>query len=127
MILAGAHAGAGAIGRASAPRPRPSRRLQHPNIVQIYEVGEHDGRPFFSLEFVDGGSLADKLAGQAAAAAARPPSCSRRWPAPSTPPTSSGIVHRDLKPANVLLDRRRHAQDHRLRPGQAASTSERGT
>src|SRR5262245_13026542 len=34
-------------------------RLQHPNIVQLYEFGEVDGRPYFSLEFVDGGSLAD--------------------------------------------------------------------
>src|SRR5262249_5816035 len=38
-------------------------RLQHPNIVQIHEVGEHEGRPFFSLEFCLGGSLERKLAG----------------------------------------------------------------
>ena len=34
-------------------------RLQHPNIVQIYDVGEQEGRPYFSLEFVDGGNLAE--------------------------------------------------------------------
>ena len=38
-------------------------RLQHPNIVQVHEVGEHEGRPFFSLEFCGGGNLAQKLNG----------------------------------------------------------------
>jgi hypothetical protein len=38
-------------------------RLQHPNVVQIHEVGEHDGLPFFSLELVEGGSLSDRLDG----------------------------------------------------------------
>ena len=46
-------------------------QLQHPNIVQIYEVGEVDGQPFFALEYVDGGSLAQGWMRQAAAAAAR--------------------------------------------------------
>ena len=47
----------GRAGSASAPRPRRSPGLQHPNIVQVYEVGEHDGQPFFALEFCAGGSL----------------------------------------------------------------------
>ena len=76
--------------------------LQHANIVQIYEVGEHDGRLYFSMEFVGGGSLAQRLARgilpieqsvELSAALARAIfHCHQR-----------GIVHRDLKPANVLL------------------------
>ena len=77
-------------------------RLRHPGIVQVYEAGEHDDRPYFSLEFCGGGSLARKLAGapmeprQAAAlveAVARAVGAAHR----------AGIVHRDLKPANILL------------------------
>jgi serine/threonine protein kinase len=77
-------------------------RLQHPNLIQIYEVGEFEGRPFFSMEFVDGGSLEDKLKGQPmapkeaakiAAVLARAMHYAHRH----------NIVHRDLKPANVLL------------------------
>jgi len=77
-------------------------RLRHPGIVQVYEAGEHDGRPYFSLEFCGGGSLAPKLAGapmeprRAAAlveAVARAVGAAHR----------AGIIHRDLKPANILL------------------------
>jgi WD40 repeat protein len=76
--------------------------LQHPHIVQIYEVGEQQGRPYFSLEFVEGGSLAQKLAGTPLPA---------RQAAQLVETVARGvhaaherrIIHRDLKPANVLL------------------------
>jgi WD40 repeat protein/tRNA A-37 threonylcarbamoyl transferase component Bud32 len=77
-------------------------QLAHPNIVQIHEVGERDGRPYFSLEFVAGGTLAQKLAGaplpprQAAGLAER---LARAMHAAHR----RGIIHRDLKPSNVLL------------------------
>jgi len=77
-------------------------RLQHPNIVQIHEVAEQDGQPFLVLEYVEGGSLAKRLARSplAAAAAARIGiSVARGIHAAH----QQGIVHRDLKPANVLL------------------------
>src|SRR5260370_21765934 len=51
-------------GKTEGPQPRGGgeaeavARLQHPNIVQIYEVGEQDRRPYFALEYIDGGSLA---------------------------------------------------------------------
>jgi tetratricopeptide (TPR) repeat protein len=77
-------------------------RLSHPNIVPIYEVGEHDGLPFFSLEYLEGGSLDRRLGGKplaAADAAALVETLARA----AHFAHQRGIVHRDLKPANVLL------------------------
>ena len=80
---------------ASAPRPRPSPGLQHPNIVQIYEVGEHDGLPFFSLEFVRRRQPGRAARRHAAAAAPGGRSWSRRWPGPCTRPPAR---HRPPRP-----------------------------
>jgi serine/threonine-protein kinase len=77
-------------------------RLQHPNIVQIHEVGEADGLPFLALEFVEGGSLAERLAGRPL-----PPRDAARLVAALAEAMhlahSRNLVHRDLKPGNVLL------------------------
>jgi hypothetical protein len=76
--------------------------LRHPNIVQIHDVGDQAGRHYFTMEYVEGGSLAQKLAGK---------------PQPATESAEmiatlacavqfahqSGFIHRDLKPANILL------------------------
>jgi eukaryotic-like serine/threonine-protein kinase len=101
MILAGDHASEHDLARFRTEAEAVAR-FQHPNIVQIYEIGEQDGRPFFSLEYVDGESLAGKVAGT---------------PLPPRPAAETvgvlaqamqyahdrGVVHRDLKPANILL------------------------
>jgi tetratricopeptide (TPR) repeat protein len=101
MILAGAHASAKVRERFRIEAEAVAR-LQHPNIVQIYEVGEHDGQPFLTLELVDAGSLAQKVAGKP-----QPPG-----PAAGLAEVLAramhhahqhGIIHRDLKPSNVLL------------------------
>src|SRR5436853_265162 len=62
MILAGGHAGEQELARFRREAEAVAR-LQHPNIVQIYEIGGAEGRPYLSLEFVDGGNLADHLNG----------------------------------------------------------------
>jgi predicted Ser/Thr protein kinase len=77
-------------------------RLQHPNFVQVFQVGEVNGRPFFSMEFVAGGSLADLLT-------RHPPSARQSAELIETLARAihaahqRGIVHRDLKPSNVML------------------------
>jgi eukaryotic-like serine/threonine-protein kinase len=82
--------------------PEAVARLQHAHVVQIYEVGEHDGHPYFSMEFLAGGSLDAKLGGNP-----QPPA----WAAQLVmnlaqaiaAAHAGGIVHRDLKPSNVLF------------------------
>src|SRR5437764_2273359 len=60
MILAGSHAGPADLARFRSEAGAIAR-LQHPGIVAIHEIGEHEGRPFFSLEYCPGGSLDRKL------------------------------------------------------------------
>ncbi len=77
-------------------------RLQHPNIVQIYEVGEHKGLPYLALEYCGGGCLGDQLDGtpwQPQRAAKLVQTLARAVQAAH----EAGVVHRDLKPGNVLL------------------------
>jgi hypothetical protein len=101
MILAGGHAGEMALARFRR-EAEAIARLQHPNIVQIHEVGEHEGRPYFSLEFCGGGSLAKRIAGSPllpSEAATVVQILARAIHVAH----QKGIVHRDLKPGNVLL------------------------
>jgi serine/threonine-protein kinase len=101
MILAAEHSGPAELARFRG-EAMALAALRHPYIVQIYEVGEDRGRPFFSLEYVDGGSLAKKIGG-----VPQPPDQAALLVRALADAMGSahhlGIVHRDLKPANVLL------------------------
>lgn len=103
MILTGSHAAEHELARFRSEAEAVAR-LQHPNIVQIHEVGETEGKPFFSLEFCDGGSLDKQLAGTPIPprqAAQLVETLARAMDAAH----QKGVIHRDLKPANVLLAR----------------------
>jgi serine/threonine protein kinase len=101
MILSGAFAGRTAVSRFLS-EAESIARLQHPNIMTIYELGEHSGLPYVVLEFCSGGSLARRLRGgllnPREAAAVMAPLARAAHHA-----HQHGIIHRDIKPSNVLF------------------------
>jgi formylglycine-generating enzyme required for sulfatase activity len=101
MVLAGSHAGPYELSRFRI-EAEAAARLQHPNIVQIHEVGQANGYPYCALEFVEGGNLVSKLDGRPMAAreAARLVEALARAMQLAH---SHNVVHRDLTPANILL------------------------
>lgn len=102
MLLGGQFAGKVALGRFRA-EAELAAQLQHPNIVAIHEIGEHEGLPYFTMDFVAGRSLVDLV---------------REHPLPARAAATylqtiakaihyaheQGVLHRDLKPSNVLID-----------------------
>jgi serine/threonine protein kinase len=118
MILSGTHAAPEQRARFRAEAEAVAR-LHHPNVVQIYEVGEHAGQPYFSMEFVEGGSLEQHLTRAvlpARHAARLVESLARAVYAAH----QLGIVHRDLKPANILLQKSEIQNSKSERDGGAA-------
>lgn len=113
MILAGHLAEADTLNRFRL-ESQAIARLQHPNIVQIYEVSSWEGNPYFALEYLPGGTLRQLTAGKPQQPA---------WAAEIVVQLAEamafahnqGIIHRDLKPANILLDKK-------MAPSAGAST-----
>jgi serine/threonine protein kinase/WD40 repeat protein len=101
IVLAGGHASATDLVRFLS-EAELAARLQHPNIVQIYDIGNHQGLPYFTLEHVDRGTLAKFLAGKPLDARASADFVKTLAVAVEHA-HQHGVVHRDLKPANILL------------------------
>lgn len=85
---------------------RVARQVSHPNVCRVYDVGEADGTPYISMEYVDGEDLASLLRRIGRLPAERALLVGRKICAGLAAAHEKGVIHRDLKPANIMLDRR---------------------
>jgi tetratricopeptide (TPR) repeat protein/tRNA A-37 threonylcarbamoyl transferase component Bud32 len=102
MILSGNFAEDGEIARFYA-EAKAAAMLRHPNIVAIFDYGEVDERPFFAMDYIEGGGLSD-LVRENALSPAKAAALVKTVAEAMHHAHEKGILHRDLKPSNVLLD-----------------------
>jgi urea transport system substrate-binding protein len=101
VILAGKHAAPSELDRFFA-EARLIARLRHPNIVQIFDLGDHEGRPYYAMEFLEAGSL-DQVLHQHRLSPRRAAELIETLARAVHYAHQQGIIHRDLKPGNILL------------------------
>jgi serine/threonine-protein kinase len=101
MLIAGPFAGSEELGRFRRETAALAC-LRHGNIVQVHDAGDVEGRPYFTMEYVEGGSLAQKLTGTPQPAREAAALLAALAGAVQVA-HQGGIIHRDLKPANILL------------------------
>jgi serine/threonine-protein kinase len=85
---------------------RIARQVSHPNVCRVYDVGEADGMPYISMEYVDGEDLASLLQRIGRLPSDKALEIARKICAGVAAAHDKGVIHRDLKPANIMLDRR---------------------
>jgi len=85
---------------------RVARQVSHPNVCRVYDVGEADGVPYISMEYVDGEDLASLLQRIGRLPADKALEIARKVCAGVAAAHDKGVIHRDLKPANIMLDKR---------------------
>jgi serine/threonine-protein kinase len=83
---------------------RTARGIAHPNVVRVYDIGEQDGQPFLSMEYVDGEDLSILLKRIGHLPAKKGVELARQLCAGLAAAHQAGVLHRDLKPANVMID-----------------------
>jgi len=102
MILSGELASQEAISRFFT-EAQSAATLDHPGIVPVYEIGEHEGKHYFTMGYIEGKSLAEKVT-QGPLPPKEAAEMTRKIAEAIAYAHSKGVIHRDLKPANVLLD-----------------------